>query len=290
MNIGKVLVTGGSGFIGRSLCKHLLEKGLCVTEKDTTNRLLDITNLDQLLSIDNQVQGIIHLAGKTSIMDSFTRPHETYRTNVLGTLNMLEFARVRSIPNFIFISTYVYGQPCYLPIDEKHPVNPHSPYNHSKLIGEQLCRSYSNNFRINIVTIRPFYIYGPGSKPLTFVPSVIQQIGKVGKVLLSNLNTRRDFLFVEDFIHLIEKILIKFPEGYNLYNVGSGRSYTLEELTFFLFELLSKKAIIEYDSKMRPNDIHDMVADISKVSKAFNWMPSTNLKKGLLMCVKNSRY
>src|SRR5207249_5896542 len=93
-----------------------------------------------------------------------------------------------------------------------------------------LCKYYSHDYGIDIVTLRPFYIYGPLSSPLSLIPSTIQQIKKNGKVLLSRENTKRDFLFVDDFIDLILKILNKFPEGYNVYNVGYGKSNSLEEI------------------------------------------------------------
>ena len=277
----KILLTGGRGFIGRHLRKRLVEDGFIIVSTSENLEDLDINNMNQLESSGEDIEIVIHLAAKTSIQNSFMKPYEIYYTNILGTLNLLELARTKNIRKFIFLSTYVYGEPKYLPIDEKHPINPHTPYNQSKLIAEQLCEGYSNNFGIDIVTLRPFYIYGPSSKPNTFVPSIIQQISKSGKVLLSGEYTKRDFLFVDDFINLIEAVLDLFPHGYNLYNVGYGRNYTLKEVSYLLAALLKKKITIHYDNKLRPNDVNEMVADISKVSKEFNWKPSTSLKEGL---------
>ena len=157
------------------------------------------------------VDTIIHLAAKTSITNSINNPYETYYNNICGTLKILDFARERKIKKFINMSTYVYGKPLYLPIDEKHPINPHTPYNKSKIISENLCKYYSNDYGINIVTLRPFYIYGSLSNPLSFIPSITQQIKKNGNVFLSRENTKRDFLHIDDFINLILKILDKFP-------------------------------------------------------------------------------
>jgi UDP-glucose 4-epimerase len=277
----KILLTGGRGFIGKHLGKRLVEDGFILASTKDNREELDINNMNQLESSGEDVEIVIHLAAKTSIQNSFMKPYEVYHTNVMGTLNLLELARIKNIRKFIFLSTYVYGQPKYLPIDEKHPTNPHTPYNQSKLIAEQLCQNYSNNFGINIVTLRPFYIYGPSSNPNTFIPSVVQQISKSGKVLLSGEYTKRDFLFVEDFINLIKAVLDLFPRGYNLYNVGYGRNYTLKEVSHILAALLNKKITIEYDDKIRPSDVKEMVADISKVSKEFNWKPSTSLEEGL---------
>lgn len=271
--------------MGTHLCRHLKKKGIDVIDwDDTTNRIreVDVTNLARLLSIDHQVESIVHLAARTSITNSLRSPHETYYTNLVGTLNLLEFARQRKITKFINISTYVYGQPKYLPINEEHPIDPRSPYNASKLIAEQLCQSYSNSFEMNIVTLRPFYLYGPFPRPNSFIYCVLEQIKKKkGNVVLSGELTRRDFLFVDDFINLIETILNNFPTGYGIYNVGYGKSYLLTEVSLILAKLLGKTISIDYDNQMRPGDIFDMVADITKVSSVFGWKPVTSLEQGL---------
>jgi nucleoside-diphosphate-sugar epimerase len=106
-----------------------------------------------------------------------------------------------------------------------------------------------------------------------------------GKVVLSGEQTKRDFLFIDDFCRLIETILMKFPREYKLYNVGSGSSYTLEYVTRLLGRLLNKKITISYDKKMRTADITDSVADISKVASEFNWRPSVSIEQGLQQVV-----
>lgn len=239
-------------------------------------------DLSRLLTIEQPIETIIHLAAKTSIPGSLNSPLETFYTNLIGTLNLLELARQKKIDRFINVSTYVYGQPKYLPIDEVHPVDPHSPYNVSKLLAEQLCESYSRDFRINVVTLRPFYIYGPHPRPNSFVYNILNQITKKnGKVVLSGEQTRRDFLFVDDFLELIENILNYFPVDYGVYNVGYGKSHLLSEVTHILADLLNKPISIDYDSRMRPGDITDMIADISKTSDYFKWKPVTTLEQGL---------
>jgi nucleoside-diphosphate-sugar epimerase len=108
------------------------------------------------------------------------------------------------------------------------------------------------------------------------------------KVVLSGEHTTRDLLFIDDFIKLLEAILNKFPGGYNVYNVGSGINYTLKEVSQMLAQMLNEKITIEYNYEMRPNDITNMIADISKVSNAFNWKPSIDLQIGLRSTVENS--
>lgn len=267
MTINKILVTGSEGFVGKQ-------------------KPIDVTNINQLLRIEN-VDAIVHLAAKTSISDSFKAPSETYFTNLVGTLNTLEFARIRKIEKFMYISTYVYGQPAYLPVDERHSANPHSPYNNSKLLAEKICQNYSYSFGIDTVTLRPFYIYGPNCRNRSLIPSIIKQIKKGDVVRLSGKKVKRDFLFVTDFVYLIEKILQTFPKGYNTYNVGYGKSYSLSQVTQILARLSGKKIEIEFSKTTKP-DVSEMVADIRKVSGEFNWKPTIDIKEGLRLILQGS--
>ncbi len=250
------------------------------------NKSIDILNKD-LFSFVKDVDTIIHLAAKTSITNAINEPYNTYHVNILGTLNLLDFARSQNIKNIINISTYVYGKPMYLPVDEKHVINPHTPYNKSKIISENLCEYYSQDYGLNVVTLRPFYIYGPFSNSLTFLPSIISQIKEKGSITLSNENTKRDFLFVDDFTNLLIKILTTFPIGYNVYNVGYGESHSLEEVVHIIEEITNLKIPITYNKQLRPNDITNMIADIKKVSEFFDWMPQINIKDGLKITLEN---
>ena len=138
MKTKKVLVTGAKGFIGSHLLRQLTETGNVVVGTTSKNQTrLDITDMNDLQSIE-EVEAIVHLAAKSSDAYSNERPYETYYTNVFGTLNLLELCKQKNIKKFVFISTYAYGQPKYLPIDERHPLDPHTPYRRSKLLAEQL--------------------------------------------------------------------------------------------------------------------------------------------------------
>lgn len=281
MNV--TLVTGSRGFIGRHLCGSMKAAGKKVVDSDASKNSIDVTDPVQLRNV-GEVDAIVHLAAKTSTANSFQDPYETYRTNVVGTLNVLEFARSRGIRKLLFVSTYVYGRPSYMPVDESHSTNPHSPYSKSKLIAEMLCKNYSDDFGIDVTVLRPFYVYGPGDKPSAFVPSAIAQIKEKRTVLLSGKGIRRDFLFVRDFTALVEAILQRFPSGYNVYNVGTGASHTLEDAVEIISGIIGKKAAIKYGAA-RPQEILDQAADISKVSASFNWKPATDLQNGLVLTV-----
>ena len=166
-NLHTILITGSRGFVGDHICKsYFKNKYNLITDNPTDKQRNDITKIEYFENFDDKIDVIIHLAAKISINDSLIDPYETYYKNIVGTLNVLEFAKRKNITNFIFLSTYVYGEPQYLPIDENHPINPHSPYNKSKIIAESLCKDYSKIFGINIVILRPFYLYGYNKKKI----------------------------------------------------------------------------------------------------------------------------
>ena len=149
-----ILVTGSSGFIGKHLVKSLREQDYIVYEFDHDQG--DIADFKlQFTKLDH----IVHLASLIFIPASWEDPQSFYRTNVMGVVNVLETCR-RYNCALTYISSYVYGTPKYLPVDEKHPVNPSSPYNHSKLIAEDVCRFYSKTFNIP-VTIFPAVFSAP---------------------------------------------------------------------------------------------------------------------------------
>lgn len=289
-NLHNILITGSRGFVGDHICKsYFKNKYNLITDNPADNQRNDITKIEYLENFDDKIDAIIHLAAKTSINDSLSDPYETYYINIVGILNVLEFAKRKKITNLIFLSTYVYGEPQYLPIDENHPINPHSPYNKSKIIAESLCEDYSKIFGINVVILRPFYLYGYNRKKNTLIRSILDQINANEIVKLSNEKTSRDFLYISDFIELLNKILNKFPSGFNIYNVGYGTSYTITEISRKIANLLNKKIRICYDGSIRKQDINEMVADITKISKEFDWKPKIDIDQGLTLTIRKSK-
>ena len=289
-NLHNILITGSRGFVGDHICKsYFKNKYNLITENPADNQRNDITKIEYFENFGDKIDAIIHLAAKTSINDSLTDPYETYYINIIGTLNVLEFAKRKKITNLIFLSTYVYGQPQYLPIDENHPINPHSPYNKSKIIAESLCEDYSKIFGINVVILRPFYLYGYNRKKNTLIRSILDQINTNEIVKLSNEKTSRDFLYISDFSELLNKILNRFPPGCNIYNVGSGTSYTITEISRKIANLLNKEIRICYDGSIRKQDINEMVADITRTSKEFDWKPKIDIDQGLTLTIRKSK-
>jgi len=230
---------------------------------------------------------LINLAAKTFIPDSFKNPLETYKTNVIGTLNMLEYSRKKDIKRFVFISSYVYGKPDYLPINEKHSLSALNPYSQSKIIGEELCKSYHRDFGLKIDIIRPFNLYGIGQDDRFLIPFLINQcLNKGNSIFIQNLKPKRDYLYIEDFIDILLKVINNETRDLRILNAGSGVSYSVAEIIELIFKKMDiTKKIVEKGTK-RKGEIFETVADIVQAKKLLGWKPRYNLEDGLELMIK----
>ena len=284
------LVTGSKGFIGMHLVSSLKEKGVKVEEIDIKNGI-DLTNWKQLQDViknTSKIDVLFHLAAIVFIPYSFKNPRVTYTTNVVGTLNMLEIARMLDIKKFVFASSYVYGQPQYLPIDENHPIQAISPYNRSKILGEELCKGYHQDYGLNCIILRPFNIYGLGQNKDFLIPSIIAQLPSK-KITLENPNPMRDYVYIDDVISAYIKTVTYEGTGVEIFNIGTGISYSVKEITDKIINLAQKKeTTISYIHKTRENEIMNIVADVKKAKEKLQWQPKIEIDNGLLMLLKET--
>jgi nucleoside-diphosphate-sugar epimerase len=274
-----VLVTGSDGFIGRQVVLALRSKEYLVYEFDREEGDISSASLN-LPKTDH----IIHLASMVYVPLSWEDPFLFYKTNVLGTVNVLEHCR-RTGSQLIYVSSYMYGAPRYLPIDELHPVEAVSPYNHSKYLAEEVCRFYAENFKIPIVLIRPVNVFGPGQNSDFLIPSIINQVFDPGveKIKVMDLRPRRDYLYISDFVEaLIRSLSIK---GFQVFNIGSGTSVSVQEIIDTILKQagFSKETISS--GKERANEIWDMYMDIRKFSETTGWKPEITFEEGIGKCV-----
>ena len=277
-----VLITGGSGFVGKALVQRLKYDGAKVIVLDTKQKI-DVCNWKQIAHLNKRktIDVVYHLAAVSFVPYSWDHPREVNEINIIGTLNMLEFCRRRNIRKFVFISSYVYGRPTYLPIDESHPVKPENPYAWSKYVGESLCAEYAKNFGVKSVILRPFNIFGKGHAPQFLIPSIIRQIRNTKAVVLDDPRPKRDFLYISDMIEALVAAGQYNPRTTEIFNIGFGRSFSVREIVQLITKTVGKKIQVRYRNKARKGEVLDVVANIKKAKQVISWQPQVGLEEGL---------
>ena len=288
LNGKRILVTGSRGFVGKNLVEELKRQDADVlTLTDHDGRRIDIRDQQRVEAIINKIRNIdivYHLAAITSVPFSFENPRETYDVNVLGTLNILELCRLCNADKIVFASSYVYGQPQYLPIDEKHPLQPTNPYARSKILGEELCRAYNTDFGVKCIILRPFNIYGVGQGKNFLIPLIIAQL-RYGKIELKDPEPKRDFIYISDVIDAYIKAG-EFNGDFDVFNIGYGKSYSVKEIVDKIIYLYGKDVKVKYSGERRKNEIMDTIADIKKAKEKLGWKPSVEIDNGLSNLLK----
>jgi len=252
---------------------------LSISKNNLKQIKYDINKI-KIKQIPDDVFSIIHLAALTDIQYCEQNPKICFDVNVHGTKKMLEMARKKDL-KFLFVSSsHVFGKPKKNPIDENQPKNPHSIYSLSKLIGENLCESYAQLYGLDVSIIRFFSIYGPNSPSHLVTSKIISQLLTENKIRLGNIFSKRDFLYIQDAVKAIE-IVFKKNRGFNSYNVGFGKSYSISEVCKILMKVANKDIKIESQKSIqRSDDVKEILANNSKIKK-LGWKPNFGIEKGL---------
>jgi nucleoside-diphosphate-sugar epimerase len=268
-----VLVLGGSGFVGRALVPALRASGHTVR----LHRHADgpVTGVDPA-----GITKVINLAGRTYVPDSWRDPLSFYQANVLTVAETLAFCRAAGVP-LVHVSSYVYGVPQYLPIDEGHPLSAENPYAHTKLIAESMIEFHRLRFGLTTTVIRPFNLFGPGQDDRFLVPAVVRQLldPSVDAVTVNDLRPRRDYLHVDDLATLIRVAMERSDGG--TYNAGSGASVSVEALVDCVSALAGVTKPIRETGERRQGEILDVVADVSRAAWELGWAPAVSFAAGL---------
>ena len=284
--MSKVLVTGSSGFIGQALVKRLAGSGHLVYEFDLPGG--DVTLPDAFDHYTKHgVDHIFHLAGKTFVPESWEHPAEFFRVNVMGTIQVLELCR-KTGAGLTYISSYLYGEPDYLPIDELHPVKSYNPYSQSKVIADSTCQFYARHYKLPLTIFRPFNAYGPGQSPRFLIPEIIAKVmdPKIPAVEVMDLRPRRDYLFIDD---LLDALIISIGKPHGIYNLGSGCSISVEEVIRLVLKHTGINKPFHSLAKPRPNEIYDLYSDIGKARRELGWSPGTSFDSGIEKCISASQ-
>lgn len=275
----RLLITGSEGFIGKKLSKYLDAKGMNVIKVDKSIGY-DLTSRNCLERI-GACDKVIHLAALSFVPDSYNNPELFYRTNLLSALTVLEYCR-KSNCKMVLISSYVYGKPDYLPIDEKHRISAYNPYAQSKIICEEICEGYNRDFQVPVIILRPFNIFGIGQNPKFLIPEIFSQLleGKT-EITLKDPSPRRDYVHVDDVVRAIDSV-ISSDRSSGTYNVCSNTSYSVREITEIINRNIRRpvKFIFTAEGK-RVADIDDTCGSFEKINKETGWSPLLTFEEGI---------
>ena len=281
-----ILVTGSNGFIGHALAEKLRLEGHTLFAFDIEQG--DITEPGALDIFSQQkIDHLFHLAGKTFVPESWENPQLFYQVNVMGTVEVLRFCKENKV-SLTYISSYLYGKPEYLPIDEKHPLAAYNPYSHSKLTAEQIVSYFVEAFNIHATIFRPFNAYGPGQLSSFLIPEIITSAlnPECPIIEVNDLRPKRDYVFIDD---LVEALVLSISGNQGIYNIGNGYSTSVEELILEVRAILDSEKPYQGRGNERANEIFDLYADISLIKSELGWEPSTSIGDGLKKCVEFSR-
>ena len=305
--MSKILVTGGAGFIGSAVAKKMIEKGYEAIIVDNLNdyynpklkkdRLdiflkdynfdfyqIDIGDIDALKKIfrEHKFDAIIHLAAQAGVRYSLTNPWIYEKSNVLGTLNLLELAKENNIGKFILASSSsVYGgnvkQPFY---EEDRIEKPISVYAATKISKEMLARTYHHLYGLRIVTLRFFTVYGPWGRPDMAYFKFADLIRAQKPIdIYNNGKMKRDFTYIDDVVQGVAAALEKELD-FEIINLGNDQPEELGKFVKLLEEYLGQEAQKNY-LPLQPGDVLSTWADIGKARKLLNYDPRTSIEEGL---------
>ncbi len=292
----KILITGGAGFIGSHIVDLLVEKydvvvldNLSIGKKEYVNEKAKFYQADILGDLDEifekeKPEIVIHAAAQVMLRYSIENPLEDAKTNVLGTLSVLEACRKNGVKKIIYTSTggARVGEPEYLPVDEKHPLNPCSPYGISKHTAEHYVWMYNQIYGLDYLIFCFGNVYGPRENPITgrLAPVFISKIlnGEIPKIFGDGKQTR-DFIYVKDLAEFIAGNLEKNPK-HKLFHLANGKQVSVNEFVETLKEVTKFEGEAEHIGAVA-GEVRDIVLNTKLAKEELGWNPKYDLKSGL---------
>lgn len=305
----KVLVTGADGFIGSHLVELLLAEGYQVRAlsvynsfnywgwlEDIKHPALEVVNGDVrdaafCRHITNGCDIVFHLAALIAIPYSYVAPESYVDTNIKGTLNMCQAARDCGVKRIIVTSTSeVYGTAQYVPIDERHPRQPQSPYSATKIGADAIAMSFFNAFSLPVVIARPFNTYGPRQSARAIIPTIITQIANGARqIQVGDLSPTRDFNFVKDtcrgFLALARTEGIEGEE----INIATGAEISMHDTLCMIADIMNAKVEwVQDPQRIRPqkSEVFRLCGDNTKITTLTDWRPAFSLADGLRQTIE----
>tara|TARA_Y100001958_G_C21230679_1_gene556380 strand:- start:611 stop:1597 length:987 start_codon:yes stop_codon:yes gene_type:complete len=314
----KILVTGAMGFIGSHLTETLVQLGYDVIAFDRYNSnnhwgflenskyksdiefiLGDIRDYDSVSKVVNKCDVIMHLAALIGIPYSYISPSAYIKTNIEGTYNILEAAKIKNKNQILITSTSeIYGSAQYNPIDENHPVVGQSPYSASKISADQLSISYHRSFDLPIKIVRPFNTYGPRQSDRAIIPTIISQLLSVSDALdLGSLTPTRDFTYVSDTCNGFIEILGSEKFFGEVVNIGSNKEISIAQLLEKISKIMNvykKPRTIKERVRPANSEVSRLICDNGKLVSSTPWKINVDFDEGLKKTIqwvkKNKSY
>ncbi|HVR50724.1 MAG TPA: SDR family NAD(P)-dependent oxidoreductase [Pseudorhodoferax sp.] len=306
----RVLVTGAGGFIGSHLVEALIAQGAQVTAMlrygsaasrghlaDLTEEQLeqvrwaqgDITDAEFVRATVADHDTVFHLAALIAIPYSYLAPRSYLRTNVEGTLNVLEAVRQTGVPKLVHTSTSeVYGSARFVPMDESHPLQGQSPYSASKIGADKMAEAYWRSFGTPAVTVRPFNTFGPRQSARAVIPATILQGLWCREVRLGSMAPVRDMTYVSDTVSgFLAAAATPGLEG-KTFNLGTGEGHAVGDIVRLALRLLGREGDIQDDpARHRPaaSEVDRLVSSNDAFRAATGWMPRVGLEEGLVRTI-----
>jgi NAD dependent epimerase/dehydratase len=303
--MNKVLVTGADGFIGSHLVELLVREGFEVKALSQYNSfsnwgwLEDVDCRDgiEVLSGDIRdphyckhmmkgVDTVFHLAALIAIPYSYVAPDSYVDTNVKGTLNICQAALDSGVRRVVHTSTSeVYGTARYVPIDEKHPLQPQSPYSASKIGADAIAMSFFNAFDLPLTTARPFNTYGPRQSARAVIPTIITQIASgMREIKLGDVTPTRDFNYVADTCRGFLALARSDKTIGETVNIGSNYEISVGDTLALIRELMGSNVEFLTDAqRLRPekSEVHRLWCDNTKLRELTGFEPQFDIRRGL---------
>ncbi|MCF8095442.1 MAG: NAD-dependent 4,6-dehydratase LegB [Desulfobacteraceae bacterium] len=301
----KILVTGADGFIGSHLTETLLDMGCRVRALSLYNSFNDWGWLEVIKGRDNldvvcgdvrdphfckeitkEIEVIFHLAALIAIPYSYIAPDSYVDTNIKGTLNICQAARENGCGRVIHTSTSeVYGTAQYVPIDEKHPLQPQSPYSASKIGADSMAMSFHSAFGLPVTIARPFNTYGPRQSARAVIPTIITQISAGKKsIKLGDVTPTRDFNYVIDTCRGLTALAESDQAVGETVNIGSNYEVSVGDTLNLIRELMDADVEFVMDNqRIRPanSEVFRLWCDNTKINNLTGFIPEYTLRQGL---------
>lgn len=302
-------VTGADGFIGSHLTQALLARGyrvkaLCqynsfnfrgnlegLTHPELEIHMGDVRDPDFCRTFVRGADHVFHLAALIAIPYSYVAPDSYVDTNIKGTLNMLQASRDAGVERILVTSTSeVYGTALYVPIDEKHPKQPQSPYSATKIGADALALSFHNAFGLPVTVVRPFNTYGPRQSARAFIPTVITQIANGARsIKVGDLSPKRDFNYVADTCRGFIAIADSDKTIGREINIATGTEISMRDTLDTIARIMGAEVEWVVDpQRLRPKDseVFRLCGDAALLKSLTGWQPEVSLEQGLAETVK----